>query len=158
MLVHYNIAKKKMVYPSANMVASNTRENNDMSNQEKKYNVIMPESEKNALCIQIDRVISAEGYAENFLPRLNAIVEEYGEIKILVYYKSYKGWEEDAARQDMLTSAAFGSKVAKIALVNPPEKEAFQRTVKKSLFTAEMKMFEESDLDKAIEWIKSDAP
>ena len=43
----------------------------------------------------------------------------------------------------------------KLALVNPPESEIFRRLVKKDAFVGEMKLFNEADLQNAIEWVKS---
>lgn len=120
-----------------------------------KFNIIMDETEGSTLCVQVEKVISAEGYAENFLPRINEIVQKHGELNILIYYKSYKGWEEDAAKQDMVTSALFSKNLKKLALVNPPEKEVFQRTLKNALSKTELKLFNEEDLQKALEWVKA---
>lgn len=126
-----------------------------MTNNNDKYNVIMPQTDDKALCIQVERTISSEGYEENFLPRINKMIDEYDEIRLLIYYKKFQGWEEEAAKNDMETTARFGRKIAKMALVNPPQKEIFQSTIKKPILTGEIRLFEEKNLDKAIEWIKS---
>ena len=88
-----------------------------------KFNTIMPETTDKVLCIQVDKVISEEGYQQNFLPRIEKMIETYGEIRLLVHYLSFKGWEHDAAKEDMATFALLGKKLKKFALVNPPESE-----------------------------------
>ncbi len=120
---------------------------------EHKYNRIMPQTTDKVLCIEVEKVISAEGYEENFLPRVKEMIDKYDEVRILVYYKNFKGWEYDAARQDMLTSAELGRKTKKLALVNPPESEVFQRTIKKKIVAGDMKCFNESDFDDALKWV-----
>ena len=115
----------------------------------------MPETTEEALCVKVDKVISEEGYRENFLPRLKTMVEKFDEVRILLYYADFKGWEHDAAKEDMVTSALFGNKLTKFALVNPPESEIFQKFMKKDLFAGEMKMFNEDKLQDAIDWVKS---
>ncbi len=126
-----------------------------MTNNNDKYNVIMPQTDDRTLCIQIERTISSEGYEENFLPRINKMVAEYGEIRVLIYYKKFQGWEEEAAKNDMETTARFGRKIVKMALVNPPEKVMFKSAIKKPILAGEVKSFDEEDLNKAIEWVKS---
>ena len=77
-----------------------------------KYNVIMPESTDQALCVMIDRPIS-DGYSENFLPRVDKMIEIHGEIRVLIYFKVFQGWEEDAARHDMRAFAEYAKKFKK---------------------------------------------
>ncbi len=120
-----------------------------------KYNIIMPETDDRAICMMVDKPISIEGYSKNFLPRIKAMVEKHGEIRALVYYKEYKGWEEQAALLDIATIADYGDKVLKIAMVNPPEKRILQFKIKQSMFTGTIKLFDENELQKAIEWVKS---
>ncbi len=55
----------------------------------------------------------------------------------------------------MVSSAQLGNKVKKFALVNPPESEIFQRSMKKELMTGETKFFSDDQLHDALDWIKS---
>ena len=118
-----------------------------------KFNTILSQPGAPVLHIEIDRVISADGYAENFLPKLEEMVEKHGEIRILIHYKDYKGWEVEAAKQDMFFSVIFAKQIAKLALVNPPEAEVFQRTIKKSMTSGEIKLFNASNLEDAKKWV-----
>lgn len=120
-----------------------------------KFNTIMPETTDQALCIMVDRVISEEGYEQNFMNRLQAMIEKHGEIRVLVYYKKFSGWEQGAAAHDMFAATSIGKKFKKIAYVNPPQSEIFKSKIKMPLFSGEAKIFEESELEQAIEWVKS---
>lgn len=124
-----------------------------MTNQNDKYNIVMPQSTDRVLCMQVDKTISKEGYTENFLPKLQAMIDNYGEVRLLIYYREFKGWEQAAAREDMLSSAKFGQKVKKLAMVNPPETEIFRSKISESNLSGELKVFQENDLEKAIEWV-----
>ncbi len=130
-------------------------EANIMSEVNEKFNTIMPETTDRVLCVQIDRLISEVGYKENFLPRLEKMIEKYGEIRLLVNYLNFEGWENDAAREDMFSSVSLGRKVKKMALVNTPESEIFRRTMIEENISGETKLFSEEQLQDAIEWVKS---
>lgn len=126
-----------------------------MSEVNEKFNTIMPETTDRVLCVQIDRLISEVGYKQNFLPRLEKMVNKFGEICLLVYYKNFKGWEHDAAKEDMVSYAQFGKKIKKYALVNPPESEIFRRKMIDENISGETRIFSEEQLQEAIEWVKS---
>ena len=122
-----------------------------------KFNVIMPETTDRVLCVQIDKVITSEGYAENFLPRIHKMLENHGKIRLLIYYKYFKGWEENAAAQDMEFSASLARNIEKMAMVNAPEREEIQKRMKQKMIpnSVDLKFFNEEDIDKAMTWIKA---
>lgn len=121
-----------------------------------KFNTIMPETDDRALCIMVDKPISGEGYTVNFLPRFLDIVNRHGEVRLLVYYKAFQGWEEKAAESDMDLTSRYGKKIRRMALVNPPHSEALQKKLKAPLFDPQaIRLFEEKDLDKALAWVKA---
>jgi hypothetical protein len=126
-----------------------------MTNQNDKYNIVMPQTTDRVLCMQVDKTISEEGYRDNFLPKLQDMIEKYGEIRLLIYYREFKGWEQAAAKEDMLSSVKFGQKVKKLAMVNPPETEIFRSKISESNLSGETKAFKEKDLEKAIEWVNA---
>lgn len=118
-----------------------------------KFNSIMPQTTDKVLCIEVDRVISAEGYAENFLPRAKEMIARHGELRVLVNYKNFKGWEAEAAKMDMMAAANMGKHLKKAALVNPPKSEIFQRKMKDAIMSGEFKFFNEDEFDRALTWV-----
>lgn len=120
-----------------------------------KYNRLMPESDHHALCFDIHKPISREGYSENFMPRIEDMIARNGEVRLLLYYSAYQGWEVAAALLDMGAITTYGPKMTKFALVNPPKKEIMQFTVKKSLIKGEMRVFNADQLAEAVAWIKN---
>lgn len=119
-----------------------------------KYNVVLPQTDERVLCLQIDRTISKEGYTENFLPRIQTMLETKGEIRILIDFKAYKGWEEEAAMIDMSTLLEYGQGVKKFALVNPPEIMVKQSSIKSHLIAGEIEVFKSEEFDEALEWVR----
>ena len=115
----------------------------------------MPETDDRTLCIRIEKPITMEGYEQNFMPRIRAMVDRHDEIRLLLYFQAYKGWEREAALEDLGMVQQYGPKLVKMALVNPPEKEVFQMKTRKPLTGGEIRFFNESDLAEALAWVKS---
>lgn len=131
----------------------------DMSETKKdidflQFNTLMPETGDNVICYMVDKPISAKGYELQFVPLIESILQKYDTIKILIYFKDYKGWEEQAAIYDMQAHLNFGSKLSKLAIVNPHQKELSTREIKQHLIKGETKFFDESELQTAIDWVK----
>jgi len=126
-----------------------------MGSVSEKYNIVMPETDDRTVCMEVDKPISKEGYRDNFLPRLQEILDKHGEIRILVYFKTYKGWEEEAVGFDMESTLVFGRHVVKMAVVNPPEKMIFSLKMRQPMIHGDLEFFNEADLQKAISWVKA---
>ncbi len=126
-----------------------------MLTAKEKYNTIMPQTNEKILCVQIDKVISEEGYKQNFIPKVEKMLKTQGEIRILIYYKEFKGWEKNAAMMDLQTSAEYADKIKKLALVNAPDKEIFQKKLKQEIMGGNIGFFSEEDIEQAIKWVSN---
>lgn len=102
----------------------------------------------------VDKPVSIEGYKENFLPRIHEMLEKHGEIRLLVHFRAYQGWEEAAAAMDFSVTQQLGPKVRKFAMVNPPEKLITQYAIKKPLIGGEVKVFGDDNLEEAKKWVQ----
>lgn len=120
-----------------------------------KFNPIMDESDDRAVCISVEKPISHEGYTENFLPRLDDMIQKHGEARVLVHFKEYKGWEENAAMEDMVAFLNYGQRVRKIALVNAPETKKRHLQLAKTLIAGDVEFFDTEHLPNAIDWVKA---
>jgi hypothetical protein len=120
----------------------------------RKINTVMAESDDRVLCVKIDRPISTEGYKINFLDRVDAMLAAHGEIRFLLYFEEYKGWDSEAAKMDMTMLAKYGGKVRKFALVNPPSKEIFRNKINQPLRTGETRYFTKDELADALVWVR----
>ncbi len=121
-----------------------------------KYNTIMPETTDKVLCIMVDRRMSAEGYRDNFLPRIEKMLSQHGELRILAYFKNYQGWEEEAAAMDFAATQAMASKLKKCALINPPSTMLALTQIRKPITVGETRVFSEEELPQALAWINED--
>lgn len=119
------------------------------------FNEIMPETDDKAVCIKVTKPITRDGMIRNLKPRVQDMVERHGEIRLLVYYADYHGWEENAVSEDMNYLLQFGGKVRKIALVAPPEKEIFKAKVNQPLIAGETRVFGDEELKDAINWVRT---
>ncbi|MCM2343619.1 MAG: STAS/SEC14 domain-containing protein [Alphaproteobacteria bacterium] len=119
-----------------------------------KFNTIMPETTDRVLCIMVDKPVSTEGYKENFLPRIEKMIADHGEIRCLVYFKHYQGWEEEAAALDFTMTAKLGNKLKRFAVVNPPQKLLALHNLRKPLITGETRAFNETELKEALLWVQ----
>jgi hypothetical protein len=120
-----------------------------------KFNRLMPESEGATLCYELSKPISKEGYEDNFLAPALQLVHKYGELRLLMHYTNYQGWEQEAAEMDIAAHVELGRYMKKMALVNAPDKEIMSRMLKKSLNHAELRFFKTDQLEEAIKWVKS---
>lgn len=121
-----------------------------------KFNTIMPESEGCVICVMIDKPITADGYRDNYITRVEKIIEQYGELRVLVYFKEYQGWEKEAAAMDFAEAPKSHDRMTKCAMVNPPPTLITLKEVRKDIFKAETRIFRESELQDALQWIKQD--
>ena len=128
---------------------------NKENNNIQKYNIVMPETDDRVLCLRVEKPISPEGYAENFAPRIRAMIEKHKGIRLLVHYKAYQGWEAEAALMEMGGVSEFGGKVIKFAMVNPPKREMLRYNVHKPLINGEIRVFKDDELDDAVRWVKA---
>jgi hypothetical protein len=119
-----------------------------------KFNTIMPETTDRELCVMVDKPVSAEGYRENFLPRAEKMIAQFGELRFLVYFKKYQGWEEEAAMMDFAATHTIGNKIRRFAIVNPPQKYLALHTLRSPMLSGETRIFSETELQDAITWVK----
>lgn len=120
------------------------------------FTSLMPESEGACICLKVDKPITAQNYEEHFLPLVKDIIATYGEIRILVYYKDFQGWEEEAARMNMFSSPSFAQKIRKVALINPPDSELSRAVLTGGDFKDTIRIYNSiKDFDAALAWVKS---
>ena len=125
----------------------------------KQQNKVMPESERNILCIEVHGLVTHEYYLEMYLKNLKNILQEYGKARLLFYYpdpKDFIGWEPEAADADFSTFNEYAENIEKTAIVNAPDIVSQRWDFRISLLGGEFREFESpEDLPAALKWIKS---
>lgn len=120
-----------------------------------RFNEIMPESDDRVLCVEITKPITGDGYAQNFLPRIRQMIDNNGELRLLIYFRNYRGWEREAAEMDMDAISELGSATGRVAHVNPPESVVYKVRVMKPMLGLDIRNFEENELTQALEWVRA---
>lgn len=116
-------------------------------------NFIMPQSDDRVLCVCITTRITRDWFLGN--ARIaDEIIARHGEMRLLVYYKNYQGWDEDATREDSSAFINQGSYFRKFAYVNPPEKTLLRQKMRLAFFSGELRVFKEEELEEAVKWVK----
>jgi hypothetical protein len=119
------------------------------------FNEIMPQSDDRVLCLRITKPITGDGYQQNFITRLDQMIDRHGEIRLLVWYADYKGWEEDAARNNMLSAVQYGQKICKVAMIDPPQSRIIDAKIKAPLLSGEVRIFTATEFDQALDWVRT---
>jgi hypothetical protein len=114
---------------------------------------ILPETDQNAICVSYSGVITRNEYADKIEPLLHERMAKKKKIKILISYDDFKGWEEDAAVDNLSEMSNFGKHSEKVAYVNaPPSKKKLMETISKSI-AGEIRYFD--DYKDAVKWVKA---
>ncbi len=113
------------------------------------------EKDGNFLRINVGEKITLEDYKNHFLPLAQNIIGTYGAIRILLNFLDVKGWDLEAAKLDLLTTAKLGKNFVKLAFVNPSLKEKITRQTLSPFIGGDIRFFEKEELPIALQWIKT---
>ncbi len=117
--------------------------------------VLMPESDKGALCVAVSGTIRKEDHERVIYRELAERIKRDGHFSMLVHFTpEYKGWEHDAAEVSMKSIVEFGKYARRLAYVNPPEKKILQNKLAAPILGGEIRYFDAEDLPMALKWIK----
>lgn len=117
---------------------------------------ILPESDDRTLCVSFKGLISKAEYESKFVRALDKVVAKNPHFGLLIHYGSdYLGWDRDAADSSFQNILKYAPQARKLAYVNPPESKIFQVKMFASLFGGDIRFFNEADLEKAIQWVKT---
>ena len=119
-----------------------------------RFNEVMPETNDRVLCMRITKPISGDGYKYNFLPRLEAMVKAHNEIRILVVFEHFLGWEEDGALADLASSVFLAQHLKKFAAVNLPEQLVQYMGVRQNVLRDDFKIFNKDDFENTLNGVK----
>ncbi len=122
-------------------------------------NKIMPESENNVLCIEVQGLVTYEYYTEMYLANLKKILEKFEKARLLFFYPdpdNFIGWENKAADVDFSTFNQYAKNIEKTAIVNPPAKVSQRWDFRMPVLGGEFREFDKAeDLPDALKWVKS---
>ncbi|HTK84327.1 MAG TPA: STAS/SEC14 domain-containing protein [Patescibacteria group bacterium] len=117
---------------------------------------IHPASKGNILCFELDGLVTQKDHKKCVVDSLRKTIKKYGEYRVVMIYKpTLKGWEPDAAEQNLEIVLECMPYCKKAAYVNPPKKKIYQMKMTESLIHFDIRYFDTRDLDKALKWIKA---
>ena len=118
---------------------------------------ILPETHGEVLCLRLTGIVSAADFERDFGSRITELVKRYGRFRLLVHYAAdFEGWDTEAAELDLRSIALHHTHAARLAYVNPSRKKILQMELKRPIFSAEIRLFQEADLAEALAWIQAD--
>jgi ribosomal 30S subunit maturation factor RimM len=116
---------------------------------------IMSETEGKMLAVKATEKLTYEDYEEVFIPKLNQLIEEYGKIRVVMYFdEGFSGWEPEAAWDDAKFGIQHKNDFEKTAVVGGPKWVEWATRISAYFIEGEVKIYEASDFQAAISWIK----
>ncbi|MGR3174077.1 MAG: SpoIIAA family protein [Candidatus Scalindua sp.] len=116
---------------------------------------IMSETEEKILAVKATEKLTFEDYEEVFIPKLNQLIQEYGKIRVLMYFaENFAGWETEAAWDDAKYGIKHRNDFEKIAVVGGSKWVEWVTRISAYFIDGKVKTYEASDFQAAISWVK----
>lgn len=94
---------------------------------------------------------------QQFVPRLEALINEYGKISVLLELEDFQGWKPKAAWDDLKLGLAHPQDFERIAIVGDKAWEHWIALLAKPFTHARVRYFELSDRNSALDWLGQNA-
>ncbi|QDU31993.1 hypothetical protein KS4_00210 [Poriferisphaera corsica] len=108
----------------------------------------------NAIGFSIDGKLHADDY-RRIIPICEQLIEDTGELRILVYLKHYEGASFAALFQDLKFDVSHWSKFKRIAMVGDKKWQAHMAKLTDLIMHGEVKHFTSDEMDEAWVWVSS---
>ena len=113
---------------------------------------ILDESANNVLIVRMTGKLHDEDY-KDFVPKAEAVIAKEGNLRLLIIFDEFEGWDAHAAWDDFKFGMENASKIEKLGMVG--DKDWQKWSAKLSRFTIhDSRFFETEDLDKAKAWAR----
>ncbi len=116
---------------------------------------IMPESQGKVLWVRARGKLSDQDYQEVFIPRMEAIIKEHGQIRLLFHLAAdFEGWELGALWEDLKLDLRHRQDFEKIAVVGAPRWADMVVKLFARFMAGEVRTFLLDHLAEAWEWVR----
>ena len=105
------------------------------------------------LVVEVSGKLSKEDY-EKFLPEVELLINEFGRIRVLFEMHDFHGWKAGALWEDLKFELKHFSDIERLALVGDRKWEKGMSVFCKPFTTAQVRYFDEEEIDKAVEWLQ----
>ena len=117
---------------------------------------IMPESAGKIVGIRASGKLTDQDYKEVLIPKLDALIKQYGKIRLLcVIDEDFAGMEAGAMLDDARFFLTHTDAFEKMAIAGGPKWVEVMMKIFSPFMTGETKVFPPEQLAQAWEWIKS---
>jgi hypothetical protein len=116
---------------------------------------ILPESQANILGVKAGGTLTSRELQEVLVPRLQAIIQEHGRVRVLFSLdEEFQGWDLEALQRD-----GFGPQqlkaFQKVAVVGASWRVSLQMKLLTFLISGEVRNFSRAELPEAWTWLKA---
>ncbi len=115
---------------------------------------ILPESVDDLICIKVSGKLTDADY-KAFIPKVEAVIEEFGTIKFYVDMLDLEGWEWRAAWDDFAFGIKHWSDFSKLAMVGDQRWEELSAKIADKINQADVRYFEADQEAEALSWVRS---
>jgi hypothetical protein len=116
--------------------------------------IVLPETKSDTLCIRLTGMVSGEDFTKNFGNMVQAMAERHQYYNLYVVYDDkFEGWSREAADLSFKNISQFGPHARRLAYINAPDSRMLMMKMLSPIMHAEVKYFELSEKDEALEWV-----
>ncbi len=108
-----------------------------------------------SLHVKVTGKLTKESY-EEFVPAIEALIQEHGRIRILFEMHDFHGWTAGAMWEDLKFDLKHWKDIELLAIVGETKWEKGMAVFCKPFTAAKIQYFDHSKLDEAMSWIDSD--
>jgi hypothetical protein len=116
---------------------------------------VMPESTGNVFGIKVSGKITAQEYEEVIIPRVDAIIQEYGKARVMFLDAGFQGAEAGAMWDDTKFGFKHRKDFEKLALVGGSKWMEWLTKLFGKLLSGETRTFSQEQAQEAWDWLKS---
>lgn len=116
----------------------------------------LPRSSERVLGFQLSGRLHDPDY-QQFVPVVEAAVNEFGKVRILALFHDFKGWDPHALWDDIKFSSKHCHDVERIALVGDKKWEHWMAAICKPFTEGTVRYFDVSETEHAWDWVEEDA-
>lgn len=109
-------------------------------------------NEGKVLIVRATGKLSTEDY-EQFVPKVEHLIERFGKIRVLFEMRDFSGWEAGALWEDIKFDARHFRDIERLALVGEKKWQKGMSQFCRAFTTADIKYFDLSEAPQAYEWI-----
>lgn len=115
------------------------------------------EADGKILEVALSGKLTKEDY-KHFVPEVERLVKQHGQLRILVRMHDFRGWELGALWEDIKFDLKHFRDIERLALVGERKWEAGMAVFCKPFTTATIRYFDQSKAEDASEWIHAGLP